>query len=122
VSAANIPAKEFGNLPKAGAFAITVTFELVDGAFAEFHRLVKENAARSVATEPDCLRFDVLTPSTGQGPQVFLYEIYSDRAAFDLHLASDHYLHFDARTRALVSKKTVTAYAVEENAKRQGKA
>lgn len=103
----------------AAAFAITVAFELVDGAFAEFHRAVKENAALSVALEPDCLRFDVLTPLEG-GAEVFLYEIYSDRAAFDRHLASDHYRNFDLRTRAMVSRKTVLAYAVEENFKARG--
>ena len=47
----------------AAAFAITVAFELVEGAFPEFHRLVAENAALSVELEPDCLRFDVLTPA-----------------------------------------------------------
>jgi autoinducer 2-degrading protein len=102
----------------AAAFAITVAFELVEGGFPEFHRLVTENAAVSVALEPDCLRFDVLTPVDGTGrTEVFLYEIYRDRAAFDRHLASDHFRHFDERSRALVTAKTVLAYAVQENAK-----
>ena len=116
------PAKGFGNTLQAGAsaFAITVAFELADGAFAEFHRLVKENAALSVELEPGCLRFDVLIPAAADAAQVFLYEIYSNRAAFDLHLASDHYRAFDAKTRALVSKKTVLSFTVEENAKFQG--
>lgn len=102
----------------ADAFAITVAFELADGAFAEFHRLVSENAALSVALEPDCLRFDVLTPLDGAvRQQVLLYEIYADRAAFDRHLASEHYLRFDRSTRDLVLKKTVASFAVAENAK-----
>ncbi|MFI0848617.1 putative quinol monooxygenase [Mesorhizobium sp. IMUNJ 23232] len=100
------------------AFAITVAFELVDGAFPEFYQRVSENASQSVAVEPGCLRFDVLTPvEAGASPQVFLYEIYRDRAAFDFHLASDHYRSFDLKTRDLVSKKTVWAYSVTENAK-----
>ena len=42
------------------------------------------------------------------GPtHVFLYEIYRDRAAFDLHLASDHFRQFDQRSRDLVVSKTV---------------
>ena len=52
-----------GKRSSAAAFAITVAFELVEGAFPEFHRLVAENAALSVKLEPDCLRFDVLTPA-----------------------------------------------------------
>jgi (4S)-4-hydroxy-5-phosphonooxypentane-2,3-dione isomerase len=102
----------------AAAFAITVAFELVEGAFPEFHRLVAENAALSVELEPDCLRFDVLTPADATVPtHVFLYEIYRDRAAFDLHLASDHFRQFDQRSRDLVLSKTAVAYRVEENAK-----
>lgn len=103
---------------RAAAFAITVAFELVEGGFPEFHRLVSENAALSVELEPNCLRFDVLTPADATGPtHVFLYEIYSDRAAFDLHLASDHFRQFDQLSRNLVTGKTVLAYAVQENAK-----
>lgn len=102
----------------AAAFAITVAFELLEGAFPEFHRLVAENAALSIELEPDCLRFDVLTPADAAvSSQVFLYEIYRDRAAFDLHLASDHFRRFDQRSRELVISKTVVAYSVQENAK-----
>ena len=100
------------------AFAITVAFELLEGAFPEFHRLVAENAALSVKLEADCLRFDVLTPADpATATHVFLYEIYTDRAAFDLHLASEHFRQFDQRSRDLVISKTVLAYAVQENAK-----
>ena len=106
------------NAGGAAAFAITVAFELVEGAFPEFHRLVAENAAQSVLLEPDCLRFDVLTPADAMQPtHVFLYEIYRDRAAFDLHLASDHFRQFDQRSRDLVVSKIVAAYGVAENAK-----
>jgi (4S)-4-hydroxy-5-phosphonooxypentane-2,3-dione isomerase len=102
----------------AAAFAITVAFELIEGAYPEFYRLVAENAALSVELEPGCLRFDVLTPTNAAvSRHVFLYEIYRDRAAFDLHLVSDHFLQFDQRSRDLVISKTVLAYTVEENAK-----
>lgn len=116
------PARETEDPPRADvpadAFAVTVLFELEDGASELFHRLVADNARLSVALEPGCLRFDVLTP-TGAGPSldVFLYEIYTDPAAFDVHLASDHFKAFDARTRALVRTKTVRTFAVGQNAK-----
>ena len=102
----------------AAGFAVTVAFELIEGCLEEFRRLVTENAALSVALEPGCLRFDVLAPLDGdRGHQVFLYEIYRDRAAFDRHLESGHYQRFDRATRDLVSRKTVCNYAVAENAK-----
>ena len=46
--------------PSADAFAITVSFELEEGAAEMFRRLVAENARQSVALEPGCIRFDVL--------------------------------------------------------------
>ena len=104
------------------AFAVTVVFELVDGAFASFHRLVSENAAQSVASEAGCLRFDVLTPEGGGEGDVLLYEIYVDRAAFDVHLATAHFKTFDAATRDLVRQKTIATFRVAENAGANGSA
>jgi autoinducer 2-degrading protein len=104
--------------PLANAYAITVSFELEDGAAEKFHRLVTENARQSVALEQGCLRFDVLFPTNGAvGREVFLYEIYTDQVAFDVHLASAHFKSFDEATRALVRRKTVNAFTVNQNAK-----
>ena len=104
--------------PSANAFAITVSFELEEGAAEKFQRLVAENARQSVALEPGCLRFDVLFPTSGAvGREIFLYEIYTDQAAFDVHLASAHFKSFDEETRPLVRKKTVNAFTVDQNAK-----
>ena len=47
-------------------------------------------------------------------PDVLLYEIYTDRAAFDAHLASPHFLAFDTATRDIVTKKTVGEFLVRE--------
>lgn len=100
----------------ANGYAITVTFELEDGAAETFHRLVTENARQSVALEPGCIRFDVLFP-VAHALEVSLYEIYTDQAAFDFHLASAHFKSFDEQTRALVRSKTVNAFTVDQNAK-----
>ena len=103
------------------AYAITVTFEVDRVDLDTFLRLVLDNAAQSVRNEPECLRFDVLTPFGEDGPaEVFLYEIYTDRAAFDVHLASPHFKSFDASTLPIVRKKTVTAFEVVQNAKGLG--
>jgi len=104
--------------PDRAPYAITVVFELEDGAFDVFHPLICENAAQSVALEPGCLRFDVLTPQGGPAPsEVLLYEIYVDRAAFDLHLASPHFLAFDEKSRHLVRGKMIAVFDLVENAK-----
>jgi (4S)-4-hydroxy-5-phosphonooxypentane-2,3-dione isomerase len=94
-------------------FAITVAFELVEGAKPVFAKLIAENAARSLADEPGCLRFDVLEPKPpNTSPAVFLYEIYTDEAAFAAHLASTHYKVFDAATKAMVTRKDVQRFSL----------
>jgi len=101
----------------AGPYAITVAFELAKDAHQRFIELVRVNAAASVALEPHCLRFDVLLPAGEGAPDVLLYEIYVDRAAFDHHLATDHFRAFDSATRDMVRHKSVLEFTAIENAK-----
>ncbi len=98
-------------------FAITVDFELVQGAREEFLRLVEENAAASMRDEPGCSRFDVLTyRDPAHSDRVFLYEIYEDRAAFDAHVRTAHFAAFDAATRTMVRRKTVLEFDLRNDA------
>lgn len=90
-------------------YVITVEFTIHPQHLAAFMPLMLENASRSRAAEPGCRRFDVCR-DPGQTEQVFLYEIYDDRAAFDLHLAAAHFKSFDAATKSMIAKKTVHAY------------
>jgi quinol monooxygenase YgiN len=91
------------------AFAITVDFTLTPGAMAAFRKLIDKNARESCAAEPGCRRFDVLVP-TEPGDRILLYEIYDDRAAFDVHLKSPHFAVFNRESEALVISKTVVQY------------
>ena len=88
-------------------FVVVVEFQLKQGARAEFRRLIDTNADASVKNEPGCLQFDVLEPE-GDDDRVLLYEIYSDKAAFDAHLRSDHFRTFAGASEALCLQKSVT--------------
>lgn len=90
-------------------YCVTVLFTLVPGAETRFLALVRTNATQSVADEPGCLRFDVCH-DPAKPKQVFLYELYTDRAAFDAHLATPHFKAFDAACDGLVTGKSVTTY------------
>ncbi len=46
--------------------------------------------------EPGNHRYDLFRESAPSGSVLHLYEIYEDRAAFDSHLASDHFQTFRA--------------------------
>ncbi len=89
-------------------FAVTVTFNLKPGAQKAFLPLVTENAVVSLREESGCQQFDVCI---GDDPEtVFLYEIYDDQAAFDVHLGTLHFKSFDQATSGMIASKTVQTY------------
>ena len=90
-------------------FAVLVTFEIKPEAVAAFTDLVCHNAETSVLLEPGCHRFDVCT-DPGRPNEVMLYELYSDAASFDAHLASPHFHVFNAAISDMVRQKTVQTY------------
>lgn len=87
-------------------FVIFVDFQLKPGVRSQFRRLIDENADASVRTEPGCLQFDVLEPE-GEADRLLLYEIYSDRAAFEAHRQTGHFRIFADASESLVLQKKV---------------
>lgn len=87
-------------------FVVWVEFRLKPGTRASFRALIDANARTSVQAEAGCLRFDVVEPD-GEPDRVLLYEIYTDRDAFQSHARSDHYLRFDRDSAALCLGKSV---------------
>jgi (4S)-4-hydroxy-5-phosphonooxypentane-2,3-dione isomerase len=85
---------------------VTVAFEVPAAQAELFLAAVVANARASLASEPGCRQFDVAVDPAAAGA-IFLYELYDDRAAFDLHLASAHFRDFDARTAGWVARKQV---------------
>ena len=91
-------------------YAVVVTFEIHPQHLAAFMPLMTQNAATSLAEEPACHRFDVWT-DPARPDEVFLYELYTDRAGFDAHLQSSHFKAFDGQIADMVANKTVRTYA-----------
>ncbi len=87
-------------------FAVTVTFHIHPGQMAAFWPLMVENARRSKEDEPGCHQFDVCR----DGDEIFLYEVYDDRAAFDAHLATAHFQGFDAASAEMIASKSVKVF------------
>lgn len=91
-------------------YAVTVTFVTKPGQFDMFLPLVLENARISLELEQGCHRFDVCTdPELPE--RVFLYELYDDRAAFDLHLKSSHFRSFDTAIGSMIADKRVHCFS-----------
>lgn len=88
---------------------VTVLFTVKPGQVEAFRSAIVENARASREREAGCHQFDVTVDPNDPGI-IFLYELYTDRAAFDAHLASDHFLRFDAQTRDWIAAKAVRMF------------
>ncbi|MCX7139330.1 MAG: putative quinol monooxygenase [Proteobacteria bacterium] len=65
---------------------------------------LEQHAQITLDAESGCHRFDVYQSS--ENPALFfLFEVYADQAALDLHRASPHYLKFRADTADWVSER-----------------
>lgn len=91
-------------------YAVVVTFQIRPDDMAAFMPAMLENAATTLAKEDGCHQFDVCTDPDRSG-EVFLYELYTDRAAFDVHLASPHFKSFDALVGPMILFKVAATYA-----------
>ena len=90
-------------------YVVCVNFTLNPGTAPEFLPLVLANAQTSLWDEPDCHQFDVATDSN-RPDAVFLYEIYTDRAGFDAHLATAHFKTFDAAVAPMIADKIIQTW------------
>ena len=91
-------------------FAVTVTLVINPKRMAAFMPLMHANAQASLTGEAGCHRFDVCT-DPARPNEVFLFELYEDAAAFDAHLASDHFKTFDTHVADMITSKDVKTYA-----------
>ena len=89
--------------------AVCVTFDIKPDQMAAFMPLMQAQASNSLRAEPGCRHFDICTVGA-HDTRVFLYELYSDRAAFDDHLASEHFKEFDAAVAEMIKEKSVAIY------------
>ena len=90
-------------------YAVCVNLDIAPDRMDEFMPLMRQQADNSVGREPGCQRFDVLT-DPARPNHVFLYELYDDRAAFEVHMQTDHFGSFDATVAPMVESKVVVTY------------
>jgi quinol monooxygenase YgiN len=96
-------------------FVVTVIFQIKPEYIEIFAEAMQANAQFSKDQEPGCQRFDVCKDPDDTN-SVFLYEIYDSRAAFALHLESEHYKKFDSMVTGWVESKAVKAWELEYQA------
>lgn len=85
-------------------YVVLVEFTVHPKHAAAFKQRVLQQARDSLEFEAECHVFDVCF-DPGRENFVLLYEVYTDKAAFDAHLASPHFLDFDATIKPWISDK-----------------
>lgn len=91
-------------------FVVTVNFVVAPDHRPDFSAAMLVQADNSLTLEVDCLVFDVCVASDNDC-SFFLYEKYTSAAAFDEHLASDHFKVFDALVAPWTVSKSVSTWS-----------
>ena len=91
-------------------FVAAVSIELVAPNDPMFMEALLKNAAAS-RREAGCRRFDVSVAD--DGASVFLYEVYTDRTAFQTHRSTPHFAEYDRISRPLIRNKDVKTYTLK---------
>ena len=89
-------------------YSLILKTQLQPGSLEQFMDAMRVNAASSVRDEPGCLVFDVVRDRSDPD-LVWLYEVYTDEAAFEAHLLTAHFL----ASRPLVEPLIVRQEVVE---------
>ena len=90
-------------------YIVAVTFEIFPHHYPAFMSAMAANAVASLAAEPGCKQFDVCE-STAVKHTVFLYEAYESSQDFQDHLATQHFVAFNALTQSWVRNKEVKTF------------
>jgi len=91
-------------------YVVVVEFTIKPEFAERFRERVQQQARDSFELEFECHGFDVgIDPARDQF--VLLHEVYSERAAFDAHLKSTHFIDFDNGVRDWVESRQVACYA-----------
>ena len=85
-------------------YAVIVRFAIDVMHVEKFRGLVLFNAEQSLSKEEGCRVFDVCEMGDGE---FWLYELYDDHEAFQLHLRTPHFLQFDAQATTWILEKSV---------------
>jgi quinol monooxygenase YgiN len=90
-------------------FVVTVNFEAYPEQASAFLARVRTQASDSLANEDGCHHFDVCI-DPAQRERIFLYEIYTDAAAFQAHRETAHFKAFDAEVAPMLRSKAVETW------------
>ncbi|MDE1155638.1 MAG: putative quinol monooxygenase [Acidobacteriaceae bacterium] len=96
---------------KTPPYVILAEFNVPEEKRSQFLELAYFDSDRSLADEPGCHQFDILTVEDSATTVTF-YEVYTDRAAFDAHTQTPHFLTFaDGLKRLALPEAKITFFS-----------
>ncbi len=90
--------------------ALVVEFHVKTERREDFIALMREHAKGTLEEEEGCLQFDVLLPN--ENGRVFLYEVYRDQAALEVHMGSARLARTRAAYEDMIESRTITVCTV----------
>lgn len=105
------PSNPAMNAKKQPTFAVAVIFEIKSEYVDAFRSRILQQAQDSLAKEPGCCQFDVLTDESDSAT-FFLYETYVDAEAFEAHKQTEHFADYDRTVADWVEAKHIRRLAV----------
>ena len=89
-------------------YAVFVMFQIKHHAIDDFLPAILENAARCLESDPECHQYDVcLHPD--RRDEVYLYALFTSRAAFEAHGESNSAKIFDGYVAPMIAAKSERA-------------
>ena len=86
--------------------AVCVDFEIDPESLDAFLLSIKRNASDSLENEVGCHQFDI-SQDLQNPAKIFLYELYDDAVAFELHKKASHYIEFNDAISGMINKKSI---------------
>ena len=86
-------------------YVVSVDFGTAPNNFDRFKKIMNENAKASVSNESGCREFNVYEVPASPN-HLFLFEVYDDERAFQQHLNSAHYKHFNEVSAPIITSHT----------------
>ena len=87
-------------------YVVAVEFVIHPQHVESFRTIVLKQAENSLKREPDCHQFDVAQDCTNE-QRFFLYEVYENAEAFDVHRKTAHFAQFTTDVTELVADKKI---------------
>ena len=85
-------------------YVIAVEFTIKEEFVSQFRKRIQKQAKDSLTHESECHQFDVCFDLSDQ-TKCFLYEKYTDEAAFTFHRSTDYFADFATQIEPWVASK-----------------